>query len=153
MANKTTQYSDQELQDLIYQSSSFTDLARKIGYNTKSGGMFKVIQREIEERGLEVTFQKKVSIQRNPENVFIENSTASQRTLRTWYEKGDYSEYKCSICGQPPKWNGKDLTLILDHINGRNTDDRIENLRWICPNCDMQLDTHGAKNIGNGSIV
>lgn len=40
-----------------------------------------------------------------------------------------------------PIWQGKELTLILDHINGINTDDRFENLRWICPNCNQQLDT------------
>ena len=40
-----------------------------------------------------------------------------------------------------PFWNGKKLTLILDHINGKNTDNRIENLRWVCPNCNMQLPT------------
>lgn len=33
------------------------------------------------------------------------------------------------------------MTLILDHINGTNTDDRLENLRWVCPNCNQQLET------------
>ena len=46
-----------------------------------------------------------------------------------------------------PIWNNKELTLTLDHINGNNTDDRIENLQWVCPNCDRQLDTFGSKNI------
>jgi uncharacterized protein with PIN domain len=53
----------------------------------------------------------------------------------------------CSICGLLPEWNGKELTLILDHINGHNKDHRIENLRWVCPNCNSQLDTTGARNI------
>lgn len=57
--------------------------------------------------------------------------------------KGKYTEYKCSICGQEPFWQGKPLTLILDHINGKNHDDRLENLRWVCPNCNQQLDTTG----------
>lgn len=34
----------------------------------------------------------------------------------------------------------------MDHKNGHNKDNRIENLRWVCPNCDRQLDTFGAKN-------
>ena len=76
----------------------------------------------------------------------VKNSTASQTTLRRWYEKGNYTEYKCSICGQEPFWNGKELTLTLDHINGDNRDDRLENLRWVCPNCDRQLDTFCSKN-------
>ena len=42
-----------------------------------------------------------------------------------------------------PIWQGKPLTLILDHINGKNNDDRLENLRWVCPNCNRQLPTTG----------
>ena len=52
----------------------------------------------------------------------------------------------CSICGQKPFWNGKPLTLTLDHIDGDNTNDVLTNLRWVCPNCDRQLDTFGSKN-------
>lgn len=37
--------------------------------------------------------------------------------------------------------------MTLDHINGNNTDDRLENLRWVCPNCDRQLDTFCSKNM------
>ena len=44
------------------------------------------------------------------------------------------------------KTQGKALTLILDHINGRNHDDRLENLRWVCPNCNQQLDTTNGRN-------
>lgn len=76
----------------------------------------------------------------------MKNLTASQGTFRGWYKKGNYTEYKCSICGLEPLWNGKDLTLILDHINGNNIDDRLENLRWVCPNCNQQLSTTGSKN-------
>ena len=52
------------------------------------------------------------------------------------YLKGNYSEYKCAICGLEPIWNGKPLTLTLDHIDGDHYNDTLENLRWICPNCD-----------------
>ena len=86
-------------------------------------------------------------IKRTAANVFIENSTADQKTLRRHYFAGEYTEYKCSICGQEPIWNGKELTLILDHINGHNHDDRLENLRWVCPNCNQQLDTTNGKNV------
>lgn len=41
----------------------------------------------------------------------------------------------------------KKLTLILDHINGHNNDNRLENLRWVCPNCDQQLNTSKGRNI------
>ena len=79
-------------------------------------------------------------------DIFIENSSACQSTLRKRYKEGQYTPYICSICGQEPIWQGKELTLILDHINGKNTDDRLENLRWVCPNCNQQLETTGGGN-------
>lgn len=82
----------------------------------------------------------------NPKDIFIENSTICQATLRRYYLQGEYTPYECSICGQQPIWQNKELTLILDHINGTNTDDRLENLRWVCPNCNQQLDTTSGKN-------
>ena len=53
---------------------------------------------------------------------------------------------KCGICNCLPEWNGSPLTLRLDHINGKHTDSRIENLRFVCPNCDSQLPTYCSKN-------
>ena len=45
-------------------------------------------------------------------------------------------------------WNRKALPLILDHINGVNRDNRPENLRYLCPNCDALRDTRGGRNKG-----
>lgn len=52
---------------------------------------------------------------------------------------------KCSICGCENTWNGKKLIFVLDHINGDSADNRRENLRLICPNCDSQTDTFKSK--------
>lgn len=57
---------------------------------------------------------------------------------------------KCDICGLENEWNGKSLTLILDHISGDSYDNSKGNLRLICPNCDSQLDTYKGKNVGKG---
>lgn len=53
---------------------------------------------------------------------------------------------KCAICGMEPVWNGKELIFILDHIDGHASNNRRDNLRLICPNCDSQLDTYKSKN-------
>lgn len=52
----------------------------------------------------------------------------------------------CCECGILPKWNGKPMTLHVDHINGVRTDNRLENLRVLCPNCHSQTDTYCSKN-------
>jgi hypothetical protein len=52
----------------------------------------------------------------------------------------------CYECDFLPMWRGKPMTLSLDHINGDSTDNRIENLRILCPNCHSQTETFGSKN-------
>jgi hypothetical protein len=57
--------------------------------------------------------------------------------------------YKCSCCGID-EWNGKEITLWVDHIDGNATNNHHTNFRLICPNCDSQSETFGAKNYGKG---
>ena len=53
------------------------------------------------------------------------------------------------MCGNDGNWNGSKISLILDHINGVNNDNRLDNLRFVCPNCNATLDTHckGSKGL------
>ena len=54
--------------------------------------------------------------------------------------------YKCSECSLSNSWNGKPITLQVDHISGDRFDNRIENLRFLCPNCHTQTSTYGRMN-------
>ncbi len=54
--------------------------------------------------------------------------------------------YVCKLCGNPPEWCGRPLTLQIDHMNGDFLDNRRENLRFTCPNCHSQTDNWGSKN-------
>ena len=142
-------YSDEDFIQIVKNSSSYSQLCLNLGYKSKSGDLVNRIKIRMQNLDLdEDSFDKaNKPIKRSIENVFIENSTADQKTLRSWYIKGNYSEYKCSICGQLPLWQNKPMSLVLDHINGHNHDDRLENLRWVCPNCNSQLPTTGSRNI------
>lgn len=149
--NKLDKFTKEELQDIVNSCVSLRELAYKLGYTAK-GNNNDTIHRKLNELKIDTSHFKRCGrdkITRNPENIFIKDSTASQKVLREHYLKGDYTPYECSICHLPPYWNGKPLTLTLDHINGINNDDRLENLRWVCPNCDRQLPTFGFKNFKN----
>jgi len=52
----------------------------------------------------------------------------------------------CSICSIENEWNGKPIVFVLDHIDGDASNNKRENLRLVCPNCDSQLDTYKSKN-------
>ena len=152
MASLMDKYSNEEFKKIVLQSSSLTDCLRNLGYKSNSGDSTNKLKEKINNLNIDVShFHKKEKVIRTEENIFIENSTVDQKTLRRWYLKGQYTEYKCAICGQEPFWNEKPLTLILDHINGFNHDDRLENLRWVCPNCNYQLETTNGKNINHGN--
>lgn len=59
--------------------------------------------------------------------------------------------YKCEVCGISD-WQGKPISLQLDHIDGNADNNHEDNLRLLCPNCHSQTDTFGAKNKGNGRL-
>ena len=141
-------FTKEELENLVQQSHSYKDLVILLGYASKGGNSYKTVQNRIQRYGIDTShFQEKHSVTRNEENVFCENSTATQKVLREWYYKGNYSPYECAICGIK-EWQGKPLVFTLDHINGVNGDNRLENLRWICPNCDRQLPTYSRGSKG-----
>ena len=148
MAAIIDKYSKEELEQIVKQSNSIKEVIGKLGYQTSGGRNSETVKNKLNKYNIDIShFSYTKGIKRTEENIFIENSTASQQTLRRWYIKGQYTPYVCSICGQEPKWQGKELTLILDHINGSNHDDRLENLRWVCPNCNQQLETTGFKKM------
>lgn len=151
MSAKIDKYTKQELEDFVNESNSFQDFLRKIGYSSNSGNTYQIVRDKLKLFNINYSkllkSKKQAGIKRTEENVFIKNTTADRSVVRKWYKKGNYTEYKCSICGQEPIWQGKELTLILDHINGNHTDSRLENLRWVCPNCNQQLPTTGFKRM------
>lgn len=153
MMNKSliNAYDDVEFAEIVRTSYSYVECMKNMGYHAWSGDAVYRLKKRIADQNLSIKhFKQHHRDMRTPEDVFVVNSTAGRTTLRNMYYRNGYTKYVCSICGQKPTWNGKPLTLILDHINGYNTDNRLENLRWVCPNCNYQLDTTGSKNKNHG---
>ena len=58
----------------------------------------------------------------------------------------------CMICNQSGNnWNGKPITLVVDHIDGKADNWSVSNIRLVCPNCDSQLPTFKGRNVGNST--
>lgn len=81
--------------------------------------------------------------------IFIENSKYSNELVKQRINKDNLLEYKCTKCGID-SWQGETIVLDLDHINGNNRDHRLENLRYLCPNCHSQTDTFKGRNKNSG---
>jgi len=79
--------------------------------------------------------------------VLVPNSTYSRGYLKQRLFAEGLKDRRCEMCGQDENWRGRLMSLVLDHINGVPDDNRLENLRIVCPNCAATLDTHcGRKN-------
>jgi hypothetical protein len=78
--------------------------------------------------------------------VLTENSTYSRGTLKRRLYREGLKQRRCELCGQGEDWRGRRMSLILDHVNGVSDDNRLENLRIVCPNCAATLDTHCGRN-------
>lgn len=87
------------------------------------------------------SFKKKMSY----DQIFINNSSTDYNYVRRVIIKNNLIPYICKECGIN-SWMGKNLTLHLDHINGIGQDHRLENLRFLCPNCHSQTETYCGKN-------
>lgn len=90
--------------------------------------------------------QRPRNIRLNDDVVFVENSEYPRHRIKDRILKQKLIEYKCEECPLTDEWNGKKLVLQLDHRNGIHNDNRLENLRFLCPNCHSQTPTFTARN-------
>ena len=146
--SKISDLSDVDFIKLVNESESYRQIALKAGYSDSSRHAKKQIEERIIQLNLDTSHFLTHSGGGNKisdDEVFKLNSSIGQSTLRRRYLSKNYTKYKCVICGQEPFWNGKELVLTLDHIDGNHHNNVLSNLRWVCPNCDRQLDTYGGK--------
>jgi hypothetical protein len=79
------------------------------------------------------------------DEILVERSTYSRNHLKERLYEAGLKRPVCELCGQGERWQGREMGMILDHINGIADDNRLTNLRIVCPNCAATLDTHCAR--------
>lgn len=143
------------LEEKIKNCYSFAELCRRLGLNPE-GSNPKTLRKKLDLFGIDyshftgqgwnVGLKFKPRISKSLDLILTENSTyQSCKLLKRLIIEGK-KEKKCECCGSI-KWNGREIPLELHHINGNRTDNRLENLQVLCPNCHALTDNYrGKKN-------
>lgn len=140
----------------VKDSFNVADVCRKLNKSTY-GGSYQTIYRLAKKYNVDISHlllnKKKRSSQQTyhrdtsflidilKQGVFYQTYKLKQRLI-----KCGLKESKCEICGVT-EWNGKPINLELHHINGDRTDNRLENLQILCPNCHSQTDNFRSKKL------
>ena len=152
--SKVYQVSDEVFKKIVANANTYSDCLRALELTTRGGSSLDILKRRIAELNCSTkhfgTLQmKSPNAKYDLDEILVENSTyANISRLKTRLINEGRLEYKCAFCGNIGEWQGQKLTLQLDHINGKNNDHRIENLRFLCPNCHSITDTYAGKNKG-----
>lgn len=157
---KKRRWTDEQLAEAVKKSRSYHQVFVNLGLRV-GGGAHVAMRQRIEALGLDTSHflgqgwnkgdhsghLARVAPKRPLEEVLVRDSdyhctnSLKRRLLRL-----GLLENKCYECHAPPEWRGKPLAHRLDHVNGDRTDNRIENLRLLCPNCDSQTPTFAGRN-------
>ena len=142
-------FSDEELVEAVCESGSWSELSRRLGY-APSGGAHRWIKAHVLQHGLDTSHFRSQSWAkglkfpgrraRSLDELLVERSTTASSTVRKRLIAEGLRPRKCEICGIS-EWLGQPVRLELDHINGEHTDNRLVNLRVLCPNCHSQTET------------
>jgi hypothetical protein len=152
-------YSKDYLEPIIKSSKNIKEVLDKMGLRA-AGGNYGIINKYIKLFNIDVEHFKYFEKERISnlvklsllteiplKDVLVENSNYNRTKLKSRLYKEGLKKRECELCGQGEEWMGKKMSLILDHINGVYNDNRIKNLRIVCPNCNATLDTHCGKNL------
>ena len=155
MAIKNQKYNEENLSQLVKQSRSFAQVIQALGLKM-TGGNYRHVKHYIKFYDLDTSHftgqgwnsgdSKIVTRTAQPlEEILVEKSTyTNTASLHRRLVSQGLLQNCCQICNLT-NWLGRPLTLHLDHINGNHIDNRIENLRILCPNCHAQTETYSNK--------
>lgn len=136
----------EEFKELISNSFSFGEILRKIHYTNRIYG-YGLLKQRISENKIDIAhFKRRKSLDIKS---LLKKDTILTSVQRKKIVKEILGE-KCVGCEGSNVWNSKPIVLQLDHINGDHFDNRLKNLRVLCPNCHSQTDTFGNKNEKQG---
>lgn len=158
------QYTKEWLEKTCAESYSLAEVLRKSGRS--GGGAQQTLKKKISEFGIDTShftgqlwskgktaatdsrLAKAVenSEKYSLEKVFCKDSPVAQKVLREYLKRHNLIPYICDNCGCDGNWQGGIISLELDHQNGINNDNELDNLHYLCPNCHALTETYRGRN-------
>jgi hypothetical protein len=149
-------WTEKDLRHAIKSSRSIRQVLKKLGLK-EAGGNYEQVKKYINlykisvnhfkgkawSKGLKLAYKPKISLK----DILVRNSNYQSFKLKNRLVKEGLKEERCELCGWAKKSLDGRTPLELDHINGNRKDNRLENLRILCPNCHSLQPTHRGKNI------
>lgn len=133
---------------LIKNSSSLREVCLKANIIDTTGN-YNTLKRIIKEENIDISHFKRQNASKQEyhdvEYYLVKDSRITSYRLKNKLLKEGIKEHICECCGLT-EWLGQPIKLELHHLNGDNTDNRIENLQLLCPNCHSYTDNYGGKN-------
>lgn len=146
-----------QLEKAVENSSSYRQVLQKINLR-EAGGNYEQIKKYIREQNLITThfrgkgWSKGLKGKSTPrvslESILVEKSFFQSHKLKKRLFKLNLKTESCEECGWSKRRQDGTIPVELDHINGNRHDNRLENLRILCPNCHSLKSTHRGRNIG-----
>jgi thymidine kinase len=157
-----TEYTKELLEEACRDSYSYAEVIRKLG-KKQGGGTQTLIKNKIAEYGIDISHftgqnwnkgktkaddPRIVGVEKYTlEEIFCNPSYVTQKVLRGYVTRHNVIEYKCQKCNCDGTWQDGIIALELHHKDGNNTNNTIENLEYLCPNCHALTNNFRGKNI------
>lgn len=155
---RTKRWTLDQLRQAAKESKSIREVLKKLGLK-EAGGNYCQIKKYLHlnkidtshftgrawNKGIKVPFKPKIVL----DDILVKNCNFQSYKLKNRLFKAGLKNPKCELCGWAKKSTDGRIPVELDHINGDSHDNRLENLRILCPNCHSLQPTHRGKNSKN----